>query len=145
MLGMPRIFRLRKVDHKGMDMHALFIVTVILLLTGCAEPRSPQASSSGSYASSSTYKTSLASAKSERDARARQLSESKLQDEIDRLTKEIRELNLRISELERQVDDAERAERAASSTAPSSSGCYTGPRGGRYTITKSGKKNYGGC
>lgn len=23
--------------------------------------------------------------------------------------------------------------------------CYTGPRGGRYTITKSGKKNYRGC
>ncbi|WP_084513580.1 YHYH domain-containing protein [Azovibrio restrictus] len=24
-------------------------------------------------------------------------------------------------------------------------GCYVGPRGGTYTITKSGKKNYGGC
>jgi hypothetical protein len=24
-------------------------------------------------------------------------------------------------------------------------GCYIGPRGGTYTITKSGKKNYGGC
>ena len=23
--------------------------------------------------------------------------------------------------------------------------CYTGPRGGRYTITSSGRKNYGGC
>ncbi|WP_431266634.1 YHYH domain-containing protein [Roseateles chitinivorans] len=23
--------------------------------------------------------------------------------------------------------------------------CYTGPRGGTYTLTKSGKKNYGGC
>ncbi|WP_082351578.1 excalibur calcium-binding domain-containing protein [Cypionkella psychrotolerans] len=26
-----------------------------------------------------------------------------------------------------------------------SSGCYTGPRGGTYTITSSGNKNYGGC
>jgi hypothetical protein len=26
-----------------------------------------------------------------------------------------------------------------------SSGCYTGPRGGRYTITSSGAKDYGGC
>jgi hypothetical protein len=26
-----------------------------------------------------------------------------------------------------------------------SSGCYVGPRGGTYTITASGKKNYGGC
>ncbi|MBA4342197.1 MAG: YHYH domain-containing protein [Methylibium sp.] len=24
-------------------------------------------------------------------------------------------------------------------------GCYVGPRGGTYTLTKSGKKNYGGC
>ncbi|WP_405112592.1 excalibur calcium-binding domain-containing protein [Phaeobacter sp. BS52] len=23
--------------------------------------------------------------------------------------------------------------------------CYTGPRGGRYTISASGRKNYGGC
>ncbi|MFN7505107.1 MAG: YHYH domain-containing protein [Limnobacter sp.] len=25
------------------------------------------------------------------------------------------------------------------------SGCYVGPRGGTYTLTKSGRKNYGGC
>ena len=34
------------------------------------------------------------------------------------------------------------------STATRSSGgatCYTGPRGGTYTITASGRKNYGGC
>lgn len=24
-------------------------------------------------------------------------------------------------------------------------GCYVGPRGGAYTITKSGRKNYSGC
>ena len=24
-------------------------------------------------------------------------------------------------------------------------GCFMGPRGGTYTITKSGRKNYGGC
>ncbi|WP_397533408.1 YHYH domain-containing protein [Roseateles sp.] len=24
-------------------------------------------------------------------------------------------------------------------------GCYVGPRGGTYTITKTGKKNYSGC
>jgi hypothetical protein len=31
--------------------------------------------------------------------------------------------------------------------APASSGqtCFVGPRGGTYTITRSGKKNYGGC
>lgn len=30
-------------------------------------------------------------------------------------------------------------------SSPSGKTCYTGPRGGTYTITKSGKKNYGGC
>jgi hypothetical protein len=39
---------------------------------------------------------------------------------------------------------------ATSSTAraaPTSFGqtCFVGPRGGTYTITRSGKKNYGGC
>jgi hypothetical protein len=33
----------------------------------------------------------------------------------------------------------------ATSTYRSLSRCYTGPRGGRYTITSSGKKNYGSC
>jgi hypothetical protein len=28
---------------------------------------------------------------------------------------------------------------------PQAPTCHTGPRGGRYTITKSGKKNYKGC
>lgn len=28
---------------------------------------------------------------------------------------------------------------------PSGPTCYTGPRGGTYTITASGRKNYGGC
>ena len=33
----------------------------------------------------------------------------------------------------------------SSFTAPSGRTCFVGPRGGTYTITKSGKKNYGGC
>lgn len=34
---------------------------------------------------------------------------------------------------------------AAPSVGASDSTCYVGPRGGTYTITKSGRKNYGGC
>jgi hypothetical protein len=33
----------------------------------------------------------------------------------------------------------------ATSTYRSSGHCYVGPRGGRYTITSGGKKNYGSC
>lgn len=35
--------------------------------------------------------------------------------------------------------------RAASTRNSSGSTCYTGPRGGTYTITASGRKNYSGC
>lgn len=38
---------------------------------------------------------------------------------------------------------------STSKTVPPGNGgsptCFTGPRGGTYTITKSGRKNYGGC
>lgn len=34
---------------------------------------------------------------------------------------------------------------AAPAPAPGGPNCYTGPRGGRYTISPSGRKNYGGC
>ncbi|WP_430423733.1 YHYH domain-containing protein [Methylibium petroleiphilum] len=34
---------------------------------------------------------------------------------------------------------------APTSTPTTGPTCYVGPRGGTYTITKSGKKNYGGC
>lgn len=119
-------------------MRFLCVDAAVLSLIGCATPFAPKSNSSN-------YRASLASARAERDARERRLSEYKLQDEIDRLTKEIRELELRISELEWQVEDAERRQSAASSSAPSSSGCYTGSQVGRYTITSSDKKNYGGC
>lgn len=45
--------------------------------------------------------------------------------------------------------DRYRAKPAAAVTSPSnqasSSQCFVGPRGGTYTITASGRKNYGGC
>lgn len=43
--------------------------------------------------------------------------------------------------------DPERAtrQRAAQQEQQSPPPCYTGPRGGTYTITKSGRKNYSGC
>src|SRR5687768_8949858 len=37
------------------------------------------------------------------------------------------------------------AARAAATPNPSGPTCHVGPRGGTYTITKSGKKNYSGC
>lgn len=79
------------------------------------------------------------------------------------------ELNQRIAEIDRQLakQDGNAVPPSANSfadlpatgagyVAPSPSSrsrsysvggqtCFVGPRGGTYTITKSGKKNYGGC
>lgn len=127
-------------------MRVLITTALVLSLVGCATPSGPPMNHSGSMMSSATYRASLERAQADRDARKAQLRESKLQEEIDRLTAEIRELELRITGLESQVADADRREReAAFYSSPASSGCYTGPRGGRYTISRSGKKNYGGC
>lgn len=44
-----------------------------------------------------------------------------------------------------QAVRARRSQAVARSRSESSSRCYTGPRGGSYTITASGNKNYSGC
>lgn len=42
--------------------------------------------------------------------------------------------------------DTYRTPQSFTTPSPSSSGvCYTGPRGGTYTVTPGGSKNYGGC
>lgn len=44
---------------------------------------------------------------------------------------------------DRRVESSNRREAGASEVARPT--CYTGPRGGTYTITPSGRKNYSGC
>lgn len=71
------------------------------------------------------------------------------------------ELQRRLAQVEQRLAALEGTGRAPSSTAPATRlaapgaerptqrdlppGCYVGPRGGTYTITKSGRKNYSGC
>lgn len=45
----------------------------------------------------------------------------------------------------RRADQEPRSQRAVPQRQPGSPACYTGPRGGTYTITPSGRKNYSGC
>lgn len=40
---------------------------------------------------------------------------------------------------------ATKTARVRPSTGPGGATCHVGPRGGTYTITASGRKNYGGC
>jgi hypothetical protein len=45
-----------------------------------------------------------------------------------------------------QEDQAAKSTAAPkAATTPSGATCYVGPRGGTYTITASGRKNYSGC
>ena len=47
--------------------------------------------------------------------------------------------------LEDQRNSARRSEYLQQQNLGGSSTCFVGPRGGTYTLTRSGKKNYGGC
>jgi hypothetical protein len=49
-----------------------------------------------------------------------------------------------LSALPLQKSPAESTQRRAS-TRSDTPVCHTGPRGGTYTLTSSGRKNYGGC
>lgn len=47
-----------------------------------------------------------------------------------------------------QADSSESnkdSKKPAGTSVPAVPTCHVGPRGGTYTITKSGRKNYGGC
>lgn len=98
-----------------------------------------------------TYQV-VASLTQERDVLRKDLAErtskrsnAKMQDDIDRLNGEIRDLEERIASLNVRITAEEARARTQPSTSALPSGCYVGPNGGRYTLTKSGKKNYGGC
>lgn len=115
--------------------------STVLALCGCAAPPSPQ-----------QYTQSAASLKQERDVLRADLAERKtkrsktsLQSEIDRLNDEVHDLESRIAALEGRIRTEELRAKTQYIAPTSSSGCITGARGGSYTITKSGKKNYGGC
>lgn len=49
------------------------------------------------------------------------------------------------SRAESGVSRMTEADKGRSNTTSSGQTCFVGPRGGTYTITKSGKKNYSGC
>lgn len=116
-------------------------LAVSVLGAGCATPYSPS-----SYLPQSTARYSL-----QTDAQAlrynlsqrrKELAQTAQQAEAQQLREEIEALELRLLEVERQLAND------VSNVAPSGTGytgsgpIYTGPRGGRYTIGPSGRKNY---
>ena len=64
---------------------------------------------------------------------------------IEQRDREANEFRAMKTNIEAWEAAAEAQINAAQQNLRGSSSCYTGPRGGTYTLTRSGKKNYGGC
>lgn len=127
-------------------MKFLLITCIVLAsLAGCVTP--PPAGPSYSVGSGSTQNTkdqrlALEQLKKELAVKRQQLTVEKLQKQIDQLEKETQELQTQIADLQNKILQSEAT---ANKATAGPAGKNVGPRGGCYTITKSGKKNYGGC
>jgi septal ring factor EnvC (AmiA/AmiB activator) len=114
-------------------------------LTGCAAP--PPATYGQSENQVFYMRDDLQKVRKEVEGRKKKLETAKLKEEIDLLNKEIADLQARMADMEKDIADAEKKQtqqvKSPSYVAPT--GTNVGPRGGCYTITKSGKKNYKGC
>lgn len=92
-------------------------------------------------------KAELGKLRGELTKRRQRLELASMQDEIELLKKEMKELQAQVDELQDRISKAEAiaAKNLYTPAATTPSAKNVGPRGGCYTITKSGKKNYGGC
>lgn len=116
-----------------------FLAT-IALGAGCARPIQ-----SSSYSQDLQERQSIDSqmrtTRAKRDGLSQKKQSAKLQAEIDDLQRQIDQLDVQLANMERRITEID--QKGVSAT--SSGGRNIGPRGGCYTITKSGKKNYSGC
>lgn len=118
----------------------------LIFLAGCASPYQNQ--KPFYMVNVEDDRAELTGKRVELETKKKRLSSSKLKEEIEALQAEISELEKRIAALELSIANSEKeALRAKQATSLPTSNPTTnrGPRGGCYTITKSGKKNYGGC
>lgn len=130
-------------------MKKLLLVCIASTILGCAAPE-PSMMFGVPNTTESTDVLQVRAKKKSLESKRQELLIAKMQEEINRLKKEISELEKSISEIESRLSIAERralleTEPSTSRTAPTSATGRIGPRGGCYTITKSGKKNYAGC
>ncbi|HAC90925.1 MAG TPA: hypothetical protein DCF63_09875 [Planctomycetaceae bacterium] len=82
------------------------------------------------------YAVKMKKAKEEKDADAA---------EIKQLEERLNDMNEKLSLLQAKIDQIQLQDRGIQPGQQDTGERGTGPRGGCYTITKSGRKNYGGC
>lgn len=119
-------------------------LALLLVFAGCAAPPPtafplPSSGNATYIAAQKSDATKLRENISQ--ARARR-SDVKLQSEIDALEEEIRALEERLAEVEKRIAAAEGTQYVPAAASSGSGTVYTGPRGGRYTISPSGNKVY---
>ena len=124
-------------------MRIAFILAALFVFTGCT-PVPHQPSGYGVIQSTQTLPITIDKNRASLREKRQQLSQAHQQDEIDRLKKEIEDLEARIAELEQQDRELKTTPNAVNPYGmPGTGGAvHTGPRGGRYTISPSGKKQY---
>lgn len=119
---------------------ALAGVVLISLQAGCASP--PQSWPPAYVAQErQVLDAQLGSARTKQNELTARRRIATRQAEIDELQRQLDELQQEIADLERRISNLEQK----NATTTGAQGRHIGPRGGCYTITKSGKKNYGGC
>lgn len=115
----------------------------IAALIGCAAPAPYTAPTHDLQNSVYTSRTDAANLRNSLAERRKTLAAASATEDIERLRKEVTELEVRLAALERSITEQELAISRSTIPTPSGAGTvYTGPRGGRYTITPSGKKSY---
>ena len=117
---------------------AIVCAGLAVFVGGCAAPQYGPAS----YVQErSEVLAQSQSVRAQRDRLKQKLALETAQAEIEELRRQIQDADSRIARLEARQRELDRLI-VNTGAAP---GQNIGPKGGCYTITKSGKKNYGGC
>jgi peptidoglycan hydrolase CwlO-like protein len=129
-----------------------------LVLASCANQTTPLSANSPTRSGSTFNTYEYEAAKEEHRAAKTRKSflytsienkkarkEAELQEEIDMLQKELDELNQRIAALEEKIKILKPEDNRAAESKSYRPTQNIGSRGGCYTITKNGNKNYKGC
>lgn len=126
-------------------MKAIAPAFLTLILVGCAAgpAGSPYAAPPTAAAYLATQRGDALKLREHLAAARERRNVATLQEDLSKLEEEIQALEARLTEVEKRIAQGEGRSYEPPATSSSGAGpVYTGPRGGRYTISPSGKKVY---
>lgn len=124
----------------------ILLISLITISAGCATPPTQPAgytpATTNYQGNTASYKNSLETLKRRKQEAELRKELAKTQEELEEAKRDIEELRKELEKIEAEIK-AEEAKKTNTYTPSSGSGTvYTGPRGGQYTISPSGKKVY---